>query len=149
MNSPDALLPVLDQLDSQDEMLRRARESLDETLADLKLTPAEESALASELSQLRGLADKLDTTTLEIAAFGMVSRGKSSILNALMGGPATMGALVAATGLEQSNLSRHVAALERAHCVRREPRGREVLVTVADPDLHALCALVCRRLPPR
>jgi DNA-binding transcriptional ArsR family regulator len=71
------------------------------------------------------------------------------ILNALMGGPATMGALVAATGLEQSNLSRHVAALERAHCVRREPRGREVLVTVADPDLHALCALVCRRLPPR
>jgi small GTP-binding protein len=85
MTSPDALLPVLDQLDSQDELLRRARESLDETLADLKLTPAEESALAPELAQLRGLADKLDTTTLEIAAFGMVSRGKSSILNALMG----------------------------------------------------------------
>lgn len=68
------------------------------------------------------------------------------ILNALMAGPATMGALVERTGLEQSNLSRHVAALERARCVRREPRGRQVLVSVADPDLEALCALVCQRL---
>lgn len=85
MTPPEELVPVLEQLDSQDEMLRRARESLDETLSGLKLTTAEELALASELAQLRALADKLDTTTLEIAAFGMVSRGKSSVLNALLG----------------------------------------------------------------
>ena len=64
---------------------RAARESLEETLAGLKLTPEEETALADELRQLRDLTQKLDETTIEIAAFGMVSRGKSSVLNALVG----------------------------------------------------------------
>src|SRR5262249_15991258 len=72
-------------LDEQDEILQRARESLEQTLADLKLTPEEESALADEIRQLRELSTKLDTNTVEIAAFGMVSRGKSSVLNALVG----------------------------------------------------------------
>ncbi len=51
----------------------------------LKLTPEEERALADELRQLRDLSQKLDDRTIEIAAFGMVSRGKSSVLNALLG----------------------------------------------------------------
>src|SRR5689334_18999770 len=54
-------------------------------MAGLNLTPQEEHALASELAQLRDLAGKLDENTVEIAAFGMVSRGKSSVLNALLG----------------------------------------------------------------
>src|SRR6185437_15776881 len=33
----------------------------------------------------RALSEKLDQNTVEIAAFGMVSRGKSSVLNALLG----------------------------------------------------------------
>ena len=49
------------------------------------MTPEEELALAEELRQLRDLTRKLDETTIEIAAFGMVSRGKSSVLNALIG----------------------------------------------------------------
>ena len=65
--------------------MARARESLEETLRGLKLTPEEEAAMADELRQLRELAQKLDSHTVEIAAFGMVSRGKSSVLNALMG----------------------------------------------------------------
>jgi DNA-binding transcriptional ArsR family regulator len=68
------------------------------------------------------------------------------ILDALMAGPETIGGLVRATGLEQSNLSRHVAALERAGCVRREPRGRTVVVSVSDPTLRRLCEVVCRPL---
>jgi small GTP-binding protein len=80
---------LLDELDSQidekDKVVERARESLESTLASLKLTPEEEAVLARELSQLRDLGNKLDQSTIEIAAFGMVSRGKSSVLNALMG----------------------------------------------------------------
>jgi GTPase len=82
---------LLDELDRQtasedpDQAVERARESLEETLAGLKLTPEEETALADELRQLRDLTLKLDETTIEIAAFGMVSRGKSSVLNALVG----------------------------------------------------------------
>src|ERR1700757_1370167 len=63
----------------------RARDSLESTLAGLQLTPEEEQVVAEELKQLRDLSKKLDENTIEIAAFGMVSRGKSSVLNALLG----------------------------------------------------------------
>ncbi len=76
---------VLGQLDDSEGLVLRARESLEETLNGLKLTPEEERAMAPEIAQLRELTRKLDETTVEIAAFGMVSRGKSSVLNALMG----------------------------------------------------------------
>ncbi len=83
---PEPLDSLLEPLESdQDDLLRQARESLEQTLAGLNLTPAEEQALAGELGQLRDLAAKLDATRIEIAAFGMVSRGKSSVLNALAG----------------------------------------------------------------
>ena len=52
----------------------------------LKLTPEEEAVAGrASCAQLRDLGQKLDETTIEIAAFGMVSRGKSSVLNALLG----------------------------------------------------------------
>ena len=76
---------VLDQLDQPDAIVQKARDSLEQTLADLKLTPEEERALESEIAQLRDLTQKLDDSVIEIAAFGLVSRGKSSVLNALMG----------------------------------------------------------------
>lgn len=76
---------VLDNLGPADDPVQRARDSLEETLSALKLTPEEEAALASEIGQLRDLTAKLDACTVEIAAFGMVSRGKSSVLNALCG----------------------------------------------------------------
>src|SRR5271167_3378975 len=80
------LLDVLENhTGPKDEAVERARESLEATLASLKLTPEEETALAGELAQLRDLGKKLEESTIEIAAFGMVSRGKSSVLNALMG----------------------------------------------------------------
>lgn len=92
-SQPDhpALHAMLDDLDRRldadlaPDVVAQARESLEETLAALKLTPEEERAMADELRQLRDLSKKLDETTVEIAAFGMVSRGKSSVLNALLG----------------------------------------------------------------
>jgi small GTP-binding protein len=85
----EELTKLLDQLettvDEQDVAVERARESLEATVASLKLTTEEEAAMSGELKQLRDLTQKLDETTIEIAAFGMVSRGKSSVLNALLG----------------------------------------------------------------
>lgn len=87
----EELNALLEELDRQtaaadpDRAVEQARESLEETIEGLKLTPEEETALADELRQLRELTQKLDETTIEIAAFGMVSRGKSSVLNALVG----------------------------------------------------------------
>ncbi|MBV8385140.1 MAG: 50S ribosome-binding GTPase, partial [Planctomycetaceae bacterium] len=86
-NIDPELAAMLEQLEEQEreEVVERARESLAETLNNLKLTPEEERTLADELRQLRDLGRKLDDNTIEIAAFGMVSRGKSSVLNALLG----------------------------------------------------------------
>ncbi len=119
MTGDEELNDLLDELDRQaaaedpDRAVDQARESLEETLRGLKLTPEEETALADELRQLRELAQKLDETTIEIAAFGMVSRGKSSVLNALVGQEvfkvgATHGTTVAraAQKWEQSTLGR-------------------------------------------
>ncbi|WP_165249623.1 GTP-binding protein [Paludisphaera soli] len=89
-----ALGPLLDDLEraadaaapnADPDAMERARDSLKATLDALKLTPEEERAMAPELARLRELARKLDETTVEIVAFGMVSRGKSSVLNALLG----------------------------------------------------------------
>jgi small GTP-binding protein len=89
INPPDdstaGIAQALEPLDREDELIQRARESLEETIAGLKLTPEEEVALSGEVAQLRELAAKLDSNTIQIAAFGMVSRGKSSVLNALCG----------------------------------------------------------------
>lgn len=86
---PSPPIPELDEalagLDERESLVRQARETLEETLSGLKLTPAEEMALASELGRLRDLARKLEDNTVEIAAFGMVGQGKSSVLNALLG----------------------------------------------------------------
>jgi small GTP-binding protein len=79
------LAEVIEPLDHQQDLVNQARETLEETINGLKLTPEEERAVADELRQLRELAQKLDANTVEIAAFGMVSRGKSSVLNALCG----------------------------------------------------------------
>lgn len=81
----ESLEDMVTPLDQEPDTLQQASDSLEETLRRLQLTPEEESALTEELRQLRELTRKLDETRIEIAAFGMVSRGKSSVLNALAG----------------------------------------------------------------
>jgi small GTP-binding protein len=72
-------------MENPDPVLGHALESVRGTLDSLKLTPAEEQLLAGELGQLRDLGRKLEENTIEIVAFGMVGRGKSSLLNTLIG----------------------------------------------------------------
>ncbi len=67
-------------------------------------------------------APLLPASALEAAARRfqtLSSPSRLRVLNALMNGPLSIGALTEATGLEQSNLSRHVAALEQSGCVER------------------------------
>ena len=80
-----SLLNTLEQEATREDAVAMARSSLESTLDGLNLSPEESGALAGEVAQLRGLFRKLEANTIEIAAFGMVSRGKSSVLNALMG----------------------------------------------------------------
>ncbi|MEO1400247.1 MAG: GTP-binding protein [Cyanobacteria bacterium J06635_1] len=62
--------------------------SVVEQLVDtLDLTARERSGLEAEIKSLGRLQLKLSQGVIHIAAFGMVGRGKSSILNALVGQP--------------------------------------------------------------
>jgi GTP-binding protein Era len=70
----------------QDDLnYRRAREALEDLVSRLDLSPRERVGLDSALHNLTGLMDKLEHTVVHIAVFGLVGRGKSSLLNALVG----------------------------------------------------------------
>jgi small GTP-binding protein len=56
-------------------------------VTNLDLTPQEKAGLETELADLETMLAKLDRMVVQIAAFGMVGRGKSSLLNALVGQP--------------------------------------------------------------
>ncbi|MEO1574744.1 MAG: GTP-binding protein [Pseudomonadota bacterium] len=62
-----------------------ARESLRELLGDPRLPEGVRDGLAEDYASVKTMLDKLENGHLHIAAFGRVSTGKSSLLNALMG----------------------------------------------------------------
>lgn len=66
---------------------QQAQTSLRDLVSKLDLTPRERRGLEAEIQGLQGMLQKLDNQVVHIAVFGMVGRGKSSLLNALLGEP--------------------------------------------------------------
>jgi GTPase len=64
---------------------KQAQTALRNLVSNLDLSPQEKSGLEMELADLETMLTKLDSMVVQIAAFGMVGRGKSSLLNALVG----------------------------------------------------------------
>jgi GTPase len=64
---------------------RQAQDVLRDLVANLDLTPRERTGLETEIDSLESMLQKLDRQVVNIAVFGMVGRGKSSLLNALLG----------------------------------------------------------------
>jgi GTPase len=64
---------------------KQAQNSLRNLVANLDLTYKEQAGLETEIEHLTEMLDKLKQSVVQIAAFGMVGRGKSSVLNALLG----------------------------------------------------------------
>ncbi|NJP10995.1 MAG: DUF697 domain-containing protein [Leptolyngbyaceae cyanobacterium RU_5_1] len=64
---------------------RQAQTALRELVEKLDLAPHERRGLEPEIQGLESVLDKLNHQIVHIAAFGMVGRGKSSLLNALLG----------------------------------------------------------------
>ncbi len=64
---------------------KQATDALRELVDNLDLEPQEREGLDSEIEGLATMLDKLERSVVQIAAFGMVGRGKSSLLNALLG----------------------------------------------------------------
>ena len=85
-NFPD-LDEALVSFDEIQEQLnyQQAQDSLRNLVNHLDLTHREQIDLESELNSLTEMLEKLEYSLVQIAAFGMVGRGKSSVLNALIG----------------------------------------------------------------
>jgi GTP-binding protein Era len=68
-----------------DDHLNLARESLRELVDDRRLPPGVRDSLAQDYEAVQAMLDKLEHGHVHLAAFGRVSTGKSSLLNALIG----------------------------------------------------------------
>ena len=64
---------------------KQAKTALRNLVNNLELSPGEKLGLEAEIHDLETMLDKLESMVVQIAAFGMVGRGKSSLLNALVG----------------------------------------------------------------
>ncbi len=64
---------------------KQARDTLRNLVTNLDLTPQEQHGLEAEITQLETMLGNLERRVVQIAVFGMVGRGKSSLLNALLG----------------------------------------------------------------
>jgi ArsR family transcriptional regulator len=66
-----------------------------------------------------------------------------SILRVLMAGEKNVGAVVAETGQNQANVSKHLKMLAEAGMVSRRKEGLQVFYRVSDPLIDELCSMVC------
>lgn len=72
---------------------------------------------------------------------GFSDPSRLAILEALRGGPLTVGEIVAATGLSQSNTSNHLGCLHDCGLLAREQQGRHVYYRLSDARVADLLAL--------
>jgi len=80
----DDILQDFDDIQA-DLHYRQAQDTLRALLSRFDLTPRETIGLEQEIQSLERMLSKLDQQVVQIAVFGMVGRGKSSLLNALLG----------------------------------------------------------------
>lgn len=80
----DRLLFDFNQI--QEELNQKeAQQCLRQLVRNLDLTQQEQKGFEDDLRELTTMLDRLEQNLLQIAVFGMVGQGKSSVLNALMG----------------------------------------------------------------
>ncbi len=77
---------------------------------------------------------------------GFSDPSRLSILDALRGGPRTVGEIVAATGLAQPNASNHLACLRDCGLVSSEQAGRFVRYRLSDQRVALLLNLADKLL---
>jgi GTPase len=112
---------------------RQAQDALRGLIDNLDLTNRERSGLEPEIGGLQNLLDKLDRLVVQIAVFGMVGRGKSSLLNALLG--QSVFETGAVHGVTQSvQAAQWTVQREPLDASRRKPGGQQ-----KDATQHDVC----------
>src|SRR5689334_18968270 len=76
----------------------------------------------------------------------LADSSRLAILYLLKEGPAVVSEIVEATGMKQSNISKHLSVLYDAGLLARERLGNQIRYSIGDPMVFDLCTLVCRKL---
>jgi DNA-binding transcriptional ArsR family regulator len=85
------------------------------------------------------LTRTIDATSLKAKLFrGFSDPSRLSILEVLRAGPATVSALIEATGLSQSNVSNHLSCLRDCGLVVSTQQGRYVSYQLSDARVNEL-----------
>jgi DNA-binding transcriptional ArsR family regulator len=104
------------------------------------------------MPKARKKAPVLSNEMLELVAARFRVLGEPSrlkLVRTLEAGETNVTALVQQTGLTQANASRHLQTLTDAGILGRRKEGLNVIYFIADPDIFALCDLVCGGLERR
>lgn len=81
----------------------------------------------------------LDAVSLQAKLFrGFSDSSRLAILLSLRDGPRSVGDIVTATGLSQSNTSNHLACLRECALVKAEQDGRFVRYSISHPEVITL-----------
>jgi DNA-binding transcriptional ArsR family regulator len=91
--------------------------------------------------------EALDLVAARFRLLGDASRLR--LLRALMDGEHSVQELVEASGLSQTNVSRHLGLMRREGVVARRAEGNRAVYSIADPTLRRLCRTVCGGLSER
>jgi len=100
---------------------------------------------------LPGMATIPVTALNQVAEYFKVlaELSRLQVLCVLKSGPMSVSEIMAATGLGQANVSKHLKLLHQAGIIARQPQGVSVYYSVSDPLIFDLCELVCQRLAER
>ena len=71
------------------------------------------------------------------------------LLNALRSGEMTVSELADHAGSTPANVSKHLSMLAKGGFIERRTQGTSVYYRIADPDIYALCDLVCGQIAKR
>ena len=71
------------------------------------------------------------------------------LLNAMRDGEMSVSDLAEAVESTPANVSKHLSLLASTGFVARRTQGTSVLYRIADPDIYALCDLVCGHIAKR
>ncbi|MBA3298210.1 MAG: winged helix-turn-helix transcriptional regulator [Acidobacteria bacterium] len=95
--------------------------------------------------------DELDEVFAVVARyFGLLSEPtRLKILHTICQDERSVSAIVAATGVTQTNVSRHLALLHQAGVVSRRREKNAVYYRVTDPEFVEVCRTVCVQIAGR
>lgn len=112
-------------MDKQSSQLERATENLLQLLQNSSIPESTRTLLKSRFEEVEALYERLCEGTLQIAVFGRVSSGKSSLLNALL-------------GVDVFEVSPIHGSTKKAHIKKWSPANQQQLILIDTPGINEI-----------